>query len=68
MDFVCIEARLAIEIDGYWHAARRQKDEARTIYLEEQGFAVVRFNIEETTNVESLAEAIAHEASRRIRR
>ena len=68
-DFACIEARLIVEIDGYWHALRKQKDEARADYLRNQGFDVVRFDIEsESTDVDTLVEAIAHEARQRIGR
>lgn len=68
-DFTCIEARLIVEIDGYWHAVRRQKDEERTEYLRDRGFDIVRFSIEtDSADVEILAEAIAHEARQRIKR
>ena len=67
VDFACIEARLAIEIDGYWHALRKEKDEKREAFLQSEGFDVVRFDIEsESANVEQIAEAIAHEAKLRI--
>jgi len=68
-DFACIEARLIVEIDGYWHALRKQKDDDRTAYLRNRGFTVVRFDIEtESADVETLAEAIAHEARQRVKR
>jgi len=69
VDFACIEARLLVEIDGYWHTVRKQKDEERTQYLHDSGFDVVRFNIEsESANVDAIAEAIAHEARQRVGR
>ena len=45
LDFSCSEARLAIEIDGDTHAAPDQKacDAARTAWLVERGFEVIRF-------------------------
>jgi very-short-patch-repair endonuclease len=68
-DFACIEARLVVEIDGYWHATRKEKDAKRTAYLRGRGFDVVRFDIEsESANIEQLAEAIAHEARQRVER
>jgi len=44
-DFVCISAKLVVEIDGEYHQSPGQieYDEARTAYLNEAGFRVVRF-------------------------
>ena len=67
VDFACLEARLLIEIDGYWHAFRKSKDEARDRELRADGFDVVRYDIEkESADVHAIAEAIAHEARVRI--
>ena len=43
VDFVCFAKRLIIELDGGQHANRRNLDEARTLWLESQGFRVLRF-------------------------
>ncbi len=45
VDFVCLEARVVIEVDGGGHAQEEQTtfDENRTRQLEEQGFRVLRF-------------------------
>ena len=45
VDFACFNPRLVIEIDGGQHAqtAQREHDVARTIWLESQGFRVIRF-------------------------
>jgi len=51
-DFVCLEKRLVIEIDGDIHENQKEYDNARTFYLNQVGFQVVRF-----TNKEVLAEA-----------
>ena len=68
-DFACVEARLLIEIDGYWHSVKKSADAERDRYLRAQGFDVVRFDIEnESANVETLAEMIAHEAKVRLGR
>jgi len=68
-DFAGIEARLLVEIDGYWHSVRKQKDEERERFLIDRSFDVVRFDIEaETANVEVIAESIAHEAKQRVGR
>ena len=41
-DFVCLEKRLIIEIDGGQHN-ENEVDAQRTLYLEEQNFRVIRF-------------------------
>ena len=43
LDFVCLEAKLMIEIDGGQHAEQVAYDEARTRDLEAAGFTVLRF-------------------------
>ncbi len=40
-DFVCVEARLIIELNGGQHSA--PIDAARTAWLEAQGYALLRF-------------------------
>ena len=42
-DFVCMDARLIIEVDGGQHAERSARDERRDRFLSEQGFVTVRF-------------------------
>jgi ATP-dependent DNA helicase RecG len=48
-DFICIEKKLIIEVDGGYHKTIEQKeaDEMRTEILNELGFKVIRFNNEE---------------------
>jgi len=43
VDFVCLERRLILELDGGQHAEQKQCDAERTLWLETQGFAVLRF-------------------------
>ena len=43
LDFICLEAKLVIEIDGGQHAEQVAYDEARTRDLEVAGFTVLRF-------------------------
>lgn len=56
-DFVCIETKLIIEIDGGYHSLPDQQtsDKERTAWLESQGFRVIRFTnaevMQNTTNV-----------------
>ncbi|HET7125775.1 MAG TPA: DUF559 domain-containing protein [Lysobacter sp.] len=42
-DFVCLQARLAIELDGSQHAERIEHDLARTRFLEQRDFRVLRY-------------------------
>ena len=42
VDFVCLEKKLIIEIDGSQHADNQQ-DLQRTAYLTKQGFSLLRF-------------------------
>jgi len=45
VDFVCHPKKLIIELDGGHHAedSQREYDEVRTLFLEEQGYKVLRF-------------------------
>ena len=49
VDFVCLPARLVIEIDGGYHDDIRQQyhDQARTNEIEKLGFNVIRFTNED---------------------
>ena len=49
VDFVCIEKKLVIEIDGGYHSEYEQieKDEFRTQQLRDWGFSVIRFKNED---------------------
>jgi len=42
-DFVCIEKKLIIELDGSHHLEQEEYDKERTQYLESQGYKVIRF-------------------------
>ena len=52
VDFVCLEKKLIIEIDGKYHSEYEQiqKDENRTEKLNALGFNVVRYTNEEILN------------------
>ena len=59
VDFVCLESRLIIEIDGGQHAAS-QRDKVREIWLQSQGFTVLRFwNNDVLSNIGGVLEKIA---------
>ncbi len=42
-DFVCIEKKLIIELDGSQHLEQEEYDNERTKYLESLGYKVIRF-------------------------
>ena len=46
VDFVCLEARLIVEVDGPLHrrAENRRHDASRDAALQERGFRVLRFD------------------------
>ena len=43
VDFVCLEQKLVIEVDGGHHLQQMELDEKRTTFLESKGFHVLRF-------------------------
>ena len=43
VDFVCLERCLVVEVDGGRHAEQEDYDRARTDWLEQQGYRVLRF-------------------------
>ncbi len=49
-DFVCLDRRMVIEIDGDYHLSNKEFDEARTEFLNSEGFKVIRFANEEVRN------------------
>ncbi len=58
-DFAANEPKLVIELDGDTHAGREVYDEARTRYLEEQGYRVIRFsNADVISNMAGVLEAL----------
>ena len=59
LDFVCLEKKLAIEIDGGQHAERKALDKIRTERLTNAGFRVLRFwNHEVLGQIEVVKERI----------
>jgi len=42
-DFLCLDPKLVIELDGGQHAERTAQDSRRTRYLQSLGFRVLRF-------------------------
>ncbi|MGE0825390.1 MAG: endonuclease domain-containing protein [Candidatus Binatia bacterium] len=59
VDFVCLEQKLIIEVDGGQHSTQVPYDQKRSIWLETHGFRVLRFwNNEVLKEVEMVKEAI----------
>jgi len=58
-DFVCIERKLIVEVDGGQHADQLGYDAARTAWLEAAGYRVLRFwNNEVLENIEGVVERV----------
>jgi very-short-patch-repair endonuclease len=69
VDFACPEAKIAVEIDGYWHTQRSAADDRRAAEIQTLGYHVVRFDIERVPDsVEVLAEAIVFAVRERLKR
>jgi very-short-patch-repair endonuclease len=59
LDFVCLDKRLVIEVDGGQHEQAREYDERRTQILNGAGFRVLRFwNTEVLQEIEAVKEHI----------
>jgi very-short-patch-repair endonuclease len=59
VDFVSIELRLIIEVDGGQHAEMIAEDTRRTAFLNNQGYRVLRFwNNQVLTETESVLDTI----------
>jgi len=43
VDFVCLEEKLVVELDGGQHALQKNADAARTAWLNREGYRVLRF-------------------------
>jgi very-short-patch-repair endonuclease len=60
VDFICLEARLIIEVDGSQHADQKEQDQSRGEFLRASGYRVLRFwNVEVLSHVDSVIERIA---------
>ncbi|MGH8491773.1 MAG: endonuclease domain-containing protein [Moraxellaceae bacterium] len=67
VDFICLEQKLVIEVDGSQHADSAE-DVARDAWLGSQGFKVVRFwNHEVLLNVDGVLQALTLALSQRER-
>lgn len=50
VDFICIDRKLVIEVDGRQHRWEADYDAARTGEIERHGFKVIRFSNAEVLN------------------
>lgn len=59
VDFVCLEKKLIIELDGSQHQLEAEYDMSRTKFLKSKGFKVIRFwNNEALQNLQGVLEII----------
>lgn len=59
-DFACTERRLVVELDGGQHVQRKVQDTARSRWLGENGYRVLRFwNNDVLTNIDAVVHAVA---------
>jgi very-short-patch-repair endonuclease len=62
VDFICLEKRLIIELDGGQHADQEKYDAERTHWLQSRGYRVLRFwNNDVMADVEVVKEEIYRE-------
>ncbi len=60
VDFVCLEKRLIVEVDGGQHADDANYDTDRDGWLRNQGFVILRFwNNDVLKNIDGVTEVIA---------
>ena len=64
VDFVCLDKKLVVEVDGGQHDEQHDEDVRRTRWLEQRGFQVMRFwNHQVLTELDTVVEMIAGAAS-----
>ena len=60
-DFVCVQKKLIIELDGSQHLEQQEYDQERTIILDSLGYKVIRFwNNDVTNKIDGVILAILH--------
>ncbi len=59
VDFVCLDQRLVVELDGGQHTLQESYDRVRDDFLKAQGFRVLRFwNTDVLTNMDGVTEGV----------
>ena len=69
-DFICMSAKIVVELDGESHdfEERRQADQSRDAFFVSEGFQVLRFANEQImSNLEGVVETIRQAATDRLR-
>ena len=65
VDFICLEQRVVIEVDGGQHLEQKDYDEKRTDWLAKQGYLVLRFwNNEVLCELDAVVTTIFHALSK----
>lgn len=64
VDFLCVEARLVIEVDGPIHATQHAYDRSRDDELRKKGYTVLRFTNEKVMRDRSLVRMRIEEVAR----
>jgi len=59
VDFCSLKKKLVIELDGSQHLEQEEYDQERTLYLESQGYGVIRFwNDQVLNDMEGVIKAV----------
>jgi len=59
VNFVCLAQKLIIEVDGGQHAVPSANEDARSSFLENEGFRILRFwNNDVLANTEGVLETV----------
>ena len=71
VDFICLKARLIVELDGSQHMQQRAHDRRRDAWLHTQGFKVLRFWDNDVFReidgvLETILEALDHSPSPKV--
>lgn len=65
-DFVCLPAKMVIEVDGWSHDTAQKKDAARDAFLRRAGFEIYRFSDREVLgNAQNIAAHLCETAKQR---
>ena len=68
VDFVCMDARLVVEVDGSQHVLQEREDAIRTEFLQSKGMTVLRFtNLEVLNNLAGVVSSIIEQLAARTR-
>ncbi len=63
VDFACLRLRMVIEVDGWSHDQRLERDRQRDLYLARLGYVTLRFTNDDVTgNLDGVVETIVREA------